>query len=488
VNEEGLIFEREVPEGGCLPLPGDEATDALAESLLAGVTLRAQPAPLPDVPEWEVVRHFTRLSQRNWGVDTGFYPLGSCTMKHNPRVNEVAARLPGLARVHPDQHPAQVQGMLRLLKTLEEALAEISGMDAVTLQPPAGAQGELTALLCFQAYHRSRGDLGRTRIIVPDSSHGTNPASAARCGMTVQTIQSNAQGLTDLSALDAALDDTVAGFMLTNPNTLGVFEPQVEEVCRRVHGAGGLVYCDGANMNALVGVARPGDMGFDALHFNVHKTFSTPHGGGGPGAGPVAVKRHLEAFLPVPRIVEGADGMLRLDSEYPQSIGKVHSFSGNIGPLVRAYAYIVNHGPLGLREVTERAVLNANYLLSRVREAYDLPYASPPMHEFVLSADRQKALGCRGLDVAKRLLDYGFHAPTVYFPLIVSEALMIEPTETETKRSLDAFADALLAIARECEEQPDIVKEAPHRAYAARLDEVLAARRLDLRYEPEEEG
>lgn len=486
MNEEGLIFDRQVPGGGCLPLPGDDDTEAQAASLLAATPLRHEPPALPDVPEWEIVRHFTRLSQRNWGVDMGLYPLGSCTMKYNPRVNETAARLPGFAQVHPDQHPEQVQGMLRLLKSLEQALSEIGGMDAISLQPPAGAQGELTALLCFRAYHRSRGDLSRNRIIVPDSSHGTNPASAARCGMKVETIRSNRHGLTDLDALDALLDDTVAGLMLTNPNTLGVFEPQVEEICRRVHRAGGLVYCDGANMNALLGVARPGDMGFDALHFNVHKTFSTPHGGGGPGAGPVGVKSHLEPFLPVPRIVEGPDHRLALSADYPQSIGKVHSFLGNVGPLVRAYAYILSHGPAGLREVAERAVLNANYLLSRVREAYDLPYPSQPMHEFVLSADRQKALGCRALDIAKRLLDYGFHAPTVYFPLIVSEALMVEPTETETKRSLDAFADALLAIARECEEEPHLVREAPHTAYAARLDEVRAARQLDLRYEAED--
>jgi glycine dehydrogenase subunit 2 len=488
VNEEGLIFSRQVPDGGCLPLPGDEDTDAQAEALLGGARLRDEATGLPDVPEWEVVRHFTRLSQRNWGVDMGFYPLGSCTMKHNPRLNEAVARLPGFARIHPEQHPAQVQGILRLMKTLEQALIEISGMDAVSLQPPAGAQGELTALLCFRAYHHSRGDTHRTRIIVPDSSHGTNPASAARCGMTVHTIASNAEGLTDLAALDAALDENVAGFMLTNPNTLGLFEPQVEEICARVHKAGGQVYCDGANMNALLGVSRPGDMGFDALHFNVHKTFSTPHGGGGPGAGPVSVQAHLEPFLPVPRIVEGEGGILALDDDHPQSIGKVHSFMGNVGPLVKAYAYILSHGADGLREVTERAVLNANYLLSRVREAYELPYRGQPMHEFVLSADKQKAAGCRAVDVAKRLLDYGFHAPTVYFPLIVSEALMIEPTETETKGALDCFAEAMLAIARECEDNPDVVTGAPHRAYAGRLDEVQAARKLDLRHDPEEEG
>jgi len=482
--DEGLIYERECGDVESGYLPGDAETEDRARALLPGAALRDTPPKLPSVTEAEAVRHFTRLSQRNYGIDTGIYPLGSCTMKYNPRVNEAIARLPGLADLHPGSHPSLVQGMLRLLRDLEGMLAEITGMDAVSLQPPAGAQGELTALLCFRAYHRDRGDLGRTRIVVPDSSHGTNPASAARARLAVSTIRSNERGLTDLSALDAALDDTVAGFMLTNPNTLGLFEVEVEEICRRVHAAGGLVYCDGANMNALLGIARPGDMGFDAMHLNAHKTFSTPHGGGGPGAGPIAVKAHLEQYLPVPRIVEEADGSLTLSGEFPQSIGKVHSFYGNVGVLVRAYAYLLAHGAKGLLEVAQRAVLNANYLLSRVRGSYELPYPSRPMHEFVLSADRQKALGCRALDIAKRLLDLGFHAPTVYFPLIVSEALMIEPTETETKATLDAFADALLRIARECEEMPEVLQGAPHNAHSARLNEVLAARQLDLRHTP----
>ncbi len=480
--EEGLIFEREAVGAGNTDLPGGPETDELAEKLLAGAATRKTPPRLPDVPEWEVARHFTRLSQRNWGVDLGIYPLGSCTMKYNPKLHEALVRLPAIAGVHPEQHPDQVQGILRVLRGLEETLLAISGFDAVTLQPPAGAQGEFTALLCFRAYHRSRGDVKRTRIIVPDSSHGTNPASAARCGLSVDTIASNARGLTDLDALRSALDDTVAGVMLTNPNTLGLFEENVVEVCRIAHEAGALVYCDGANMNAVAGIARPADMGFDAMHFNVHKTFSTPHGGGGPGGGPVAVTRALEPFLPVPRIVDTRDGKLALGWDYPQSVGMVHAFLGNVGVLVRAYAYLMTLGPEGVRDATQRAVLNARYLLEKLRGVYDVAYEAPCMHEFVLCADKQKKQGARALDIAKRLLDLGFHAPKVYFPLIVHEALMVEPTETETKASLDAFAEAMLLIAQECENTPEVVTEAPTRAFCRRLDEARAAKSLDLRY------
>jgi glycine dehydrogenase subunit 2 len=479
--EEGLIFEREVAGSSAASLPAEPDLSARARAALAGVALRLDPPGLPEITEAELTRHFTRLSQRNYGVDLGFYPLGSCTMKYNPKLHEQLVRLPGLAHIHPQQHPEQVQGMLALLWELQEVLLAIGGMDAITLQPPAGAQGEFTALLCFHAYHRARGDDQRLRIIVPDSSHGTNPASATRCGMTVETIPSNERGLTDLAALERALDDRVAGVMLTNPNTLGLFEEQVLEVCEMVHAAGALAYCDGANMNAIAGVVRPGDMGFDAMHFNTHKTFSTPHGGGGPGAGPVAVKRALEPFLPVPRIERAGDAY-QLGWDYPESVGMVHSFLGNVGVLVRAYAYLLTLGPEGLRRMTERAVLNANYLLSRVRGAYEVPYATQPMHEFVLSAEQQKAKGCRALDIAKRLLDYGFHPPTVYFPLTVHEAMMVEPTETETKATLDAFADAMLAIARECDEAPELLTEAPRTAFCTRLDEATAARRPDVRY------
>jgi glycine dehydrogenase subunit 2 len=480
--EEGLIFERETPGGSAAFLPTEDGLHEKAAGLLKGVALRSTPPGLPEVTESAIARHFTRLSQRNFGVDLGFYPLGSCTMKYNPKVHEQLARLPGLACIHPSQHPEQIQGMLGLLWELQEILLTVSGMDAITLQPPAGAAGEHTALLCFRAYHRSRGDLGRTRIIVPDSSHGTNPASATRCGMSVETIPSNPRGLTDLPTLKNALDDKVAGLMLTNPNTVGLFEEQVVEICKMVHEAGALVYCDGANMNAIAGIVRPGDLGFDAMHFNTHKTFSTPHGGGGPGSGPVAVKSILEPFLPVPRIERKEDGSFDLGCEYPQSVGMVHGHLGNIGVLVRAYAYLVSLGPEGLRTMTERAVLNANYLLSRLRADYKLAYESQPMHEFVISAEPQKALGCRALDIAKRLLDYGFHPPTIYFPLIVSEAMMVEPTETESKATLDAFAEAMVAIARECEESPDLLHEAPRHAFCTRLDEATAARRPDVRY------
>ncbi len=484
--EEGLIFEREVAGSSAVSVPDEPGLEERVAGLLAGVPLRRTAPRLPEVTEAELCRHFTRLSQRNYGVDLGFYPLGSCTMKYNPKPHEQLVRLPGLAGLHPQQHPSQVQGMLSLLWDLQQILLAVSGMDAVTLQPPAGAQGEFTALLCFRAYHQARGEAQRTRIIVPDSSHGTNPASATRCGMTVETIPSNERGQTNLDALREALDDRVAGVMITNPNTVGLFEEQVIDLNRIVHAAGALTYCDGANMNAIAGIVRPGDLGFDAMHFNTHKTFSTPHGGGGPGAGPVAVKAALEPFLPVPRIVRDAEGRFALDNDRPQSVGMVHSFLGNVGVLVRAYAYLLTLGPAGLRAMTERAVLNANYLLSRVRGAYQVAYEAQPMHEFVLTAEpQQKATGCRALDIAKRLLDFGFHPPTIYFPLIVHEAMMVEPTETETKATLDAFAEALLAIARECEESPELLHAAPTGAFCSRLDEATAARKPNVRWRPE---
>ncbi len=479
-DEELLIFDRSDGESVGCALPELDVPPRPVEELLPADCIRKKPAELPTVPEWEVLRHYVRLSQRNFGVDSGFYPLGSCTMKHNPRAHEEAARERGFACLHPLIDDALAQGALRLMFELERFLAEIGGMDAVSLQPPAGAAGELASLLCFRAYHLSRGEEQRTRVLVPDSSHGTNPASAARCGWTVHTIPSDERGLCDLRALEAELDDTVAAFMLTNPNTLGLFEEHAVEICRMVHEAGGQVYCDGANMNALLGIARPGDMGFDAMHFNLHKTFSTPHGGGGPGSGPIAVKRHLEPFLPIPRIARRPDGMFYLDDDRPQSIGRVHGFYGNFAVIVRAYAYILSHGPEGLKQVAQRAVLNANYLLHALREYYDVPYDRRCMHEFVLSADRQAKQGCRAIHIAKRLMDFGFHPPTIYFPLIVSEALMIEPTETESKRTLDQFIAAMRRIAEECERKPEVVRSAPHRAYAARVDEARAARELDL--------
>ncbi len=439
--------------------------------------------PLPEVSEREVVGHFTRLSQLNFSVDTVFYPLGSCTMKYNPRINEDMARLPGFAHIHPGQDPATVQGALQLVYELQGYLAEIAGLPAVSLQPAAGAHGELTGMLIIWAYHRHQGDgEKRRRILVPDSAHGTNPASAAMCGYSVVTIPSDERGNIDVRELDQQMDDSVAGLMLTNPNTLGLFEEHILEVSDLVHARGGLIYCDGANMNALLGTARPGDLGMDVLHYNLHKTFSTPHGGGGPGAGATAVTEELGPFLPAPVVVKGGDGRYTFDYDRPLSIGRVRAFDGNFAVMVRAYTYIRSLGAAGLRAVADNAVLNANYLEERLKEAYDLSYDRRCMHECVLSGRRQAKLGVHTLDIAKRLIDYGFHPPTIYFPLIVPEALMIEPTETESRETLDAFADALLQIAREAETDPDLVHQAPHTAPRTRLDEVTAARRPNLRW------
>ncbi|PIY37277.1 MAG: glycine dehydrogenase (aminomethyl-transferring) [Armatimonadetes bacterium CG_4_10_14_3_um_filter_66_18] len=438
---------------------------------------------LPEVEERTVVQHFTRLSQRNFSVDTHFYPLGSCTMKYNPKLNERVAALAGLTQVHPLQDPATMQGWLAVLHALQEALAEIGGMDAVTLQPAAGAQGEFLGLLLIHSYHEKHGEEDQRRVIlIPDSAHGTNPASAARCGYETVSLASGADGCLDLEALKRALGDDTAGLMLTNPNTFGLFEKHVAEAARLVHEAGGLVYYDGANMNAIMGKAKPGDMGCDVMHFNLHKTFSTPHGGGGPGAGPVGVKSLLEPFLPVPVVERHTDGYV-LNHDRPDSIGKVHAFHGNAGVLLRAYAYILSNGGEGLTQVTERAVLNANYLLSLLSEAYDRPFGSHCKHEFVVSARRLKGeKGIRALDVAKRLIDLGFHPPTVYFPIVMEEALMVEPTETETKAVLDAFADALNQVAEEAAESPDCLHEAPITTPVSRLDEATAARKPNLRY------
>ncbi len=451
------------------------------EELIPARHLRTSPPRLPEVPEHEAVRHYTEISLKNHHVDRALYPLGSCTMKYNPKVNEQMARLGGFAGLHPFTPAEAVQGALELMHELGGMLGEIAGMDAVTLQPAAGAQGELTGVLLMRAYHQSRGDVQRRRVLIPDSAHGTNPATVALAGFEVSELKSNEAGRLSVKALREALDERVAGLMLTNPNTLGVFESAILEISELVHEAGGLMYMDGANLNALTGVARPGDMGYDIVHFNLHKTFSTPHGGGGPGAGPVAVMSHLEPFLPLPT-VKSEDGVLSLDWDRPRSIGRVHGFYGNFGVLVRAYTFIRMLGQSGLREMAEAAVLNNAYLSARLESHFPLPYGRG-MHESVFSGtELKKRTGVKTLDVAKRLLDYGFHAPTVYFPLIVAEALMTEPTETETKEELDRYADALLSIAAEAESDPELVTGAPHATPVRRLDEGRAGRELDVRW------
>lgn len=479
---EPLLCDLSVPGrvGFRFPAP-DVPTEALPDALLR------DELPLPELSEVDVIRHFTRLSQLNHSIDTGFYPLGSCTMKYNPKVNEEAARLPGFALLHPLQPIETVQGALVLMYELQEWLKEIGGFAAVTLQPAAGAQGELTGVLIIRAYHADRGDTRRDKILVPDSAHGTNPATSAMSGMRVVELKSDARGNIDLDALRQECDDTLAGLMFTNPNTLGLFDEHVEEVIRLVHAAGGLVYGDGANLNALLGIVRPGDLGFDVMHYNLHKTFSTPHGGGGPGSGPVGVAANLVDYLPGPLvgIVEEGDEEEDLPPLYgfiypPKSIGRVKAFHGHFGMMVRAYTYMRMHGKEGLRAVAEHAVLNANYLLARLRHVYHVPYDRICMHEFVAEGRWEDAPEIHALDISKRLMDYGFHPPTNYFPLIVHEALMIEPTETESKQTLDAFVDALLQIAEEARNQPELLKTAPHRTPVGRVDEVKAAKELVL--------
>jgi glycine dehydrogenase subunit 2 len=443
---------------------------------------RSRPPRLPELPEVELVRHFTELTTRNFGIDTGFYPLGSCTMKYNPRVNERVAALPGFRDLHPHQAEDGSQGALELMHGLQEMLVEITGLDAVSLQPAAGSQGELTGLLLMRAYFADRGEGERRRkIVVADTAHGTNPASVTMAGYELVKVDTDARGNIDLDDLRAKVDDETAGLMLTNPSTLGLFDEHIEEIARIFHEIGGLLYYDGANLNAVCGISRPGDMGFDIVHINLHKTFSQPHGGGGPGGGPIAVRRQLEAYLPVPAVVQ--DGKrFRLDYDRPKSIGKVRAFTGPFGVFVRSYAFILAWGR-ELKTMSEDAVLNANYLLALLRGSYDLPYARLCMHEFVLSArSLKREHGVSALDVAKRLMDYGFHPPTIYFPLVVPEALMIEPTETETKETLDEFADAMVAIAREASESPQVIKTAPHDRPVKRLDEVKAAKRAVVRY------
>ncbi len=450
-------------------------------------SLVRQNLPLPELYEVDVIRHFTRLSQLNHSIDTGFYPLGSCTMKYNPKLNEETARLPGFAFSHPLQPIETVQGSLALMYELQEWLKEIGGFAGVTLQPAAGAQGELTGILLLRAYFEARGETQRVKILVPDSAHGTNPATSAMSGMHVVELKSDGRGNVDMEALKAECDETLAGLMLTNPNTLGLFDENVEEVTHMVHQAGGLVYGDGANMNALLGIVRPGDLGFDVLHYNLHKTFSTPHGGGGPGSGPVGVAAHLVDFLPSPvvAILEEGDEDMDLPPLYglvspPKSIGRVKSFHGHFGMMVRAYTYMRVHGKEGLRKVSEYAVLNANYLLARLRAHYHVPYDRVCMHEFVAEGRWPEAPDIHALDISKRLMDYGFHPPTNYFPLIVHESLMIEPTETESKQVLDEFAEAMIKIATEAHDEPELLKNAPHSTPVGRLDEVKAAKELVL--------
>ncbi|MEX2458805.1 MAG: aminomethyl-transferring glycine dehydrogenase subunit GcvPB, partial [Actinomycetota bacterium] len=443
---------------------------------------RAEPPPLPEVGERDLVRHFTRLAQINYGVDTGFYPLGSCSMKYNPKVAEEVAALAGFRRLHPLQPESTAQGALALIHSLEQLLCEITGMARATLQPAAGAGGELTGLLIMRAFHTKNGDARKT-IVIPDSAHGTNPASVTLAGYDTVEVPSDARGLVDLSALEKMVDGDVAGLMITNPNTLGLFEEDILEIARIVHEVGGLLYYDGANLNAIQGVVRPGDMGFDIVHMNTHKTFATPHGGGGPGAGPVGVAERLVPFLPAPTVeYDGERNVHYFDRDRPDSIGQVHGFHGNFGIAVRAYAYVVAHGSNGLREVAERAVLNANYLASKITGAFPLAFSGRPMHEFVSTAKPLRKHGIRAMDVAKRLIDLGFHPSTVYFPLIVEECLMVEPTETESKETLDAFAEALLQVAREAKEDPDLLHEAPLTAPVRRLDEARAARHLKVRW------
>jgi glycine dehydrogenase subunit 2 len=474
-----LIYERSRPGRRASTLPRHDLPAAEVPAELA----RATPPRLPEVAEPELVRHFTELTTRNFGIDTGFYPLGSCTMKYNPRVNERLALLQGFRELHPLQEEDGAQGALELMWRLQEILAEVSGLHGVSLQPAAGSQGELTGLLLFRAYFRDRGEEEQRReIVIPDTAHGTNPASVTMAGFELVGVKTDARGNIDVDDLRGKVGPRTAGLMLTNPSTLGLFDENIEEIESIFHGAGALMYYDGANLNAVCGISRPGDMGFDVVHINLHKTFSQPHGGGGPGGGPIAVTAALEPFLPVPAVIRKDDGTFGLDFDRPRSIGKVRAFTGPFGVFVRSYAYIRSYGP-GLRTMSETAVLNANYMAARLKDAYELPYDRLCMHEFVLSArGLKKQHGVSALDVAKRLMDYGFHPPTIYFPLVVPEALMIEPTETEPKERLDEFCDAMLAIGQEAAADPEVVHSAPHTRPVRRLDEVKAAKRVVVRY------
>jgi glycine dehydrogenase subunit 2 len=475
-----LLFDlsREGRRGHYLPDP--DVPEVEIDRLIDKKYIRKRDADLPQVPENEVIRHYTALSVMNHHVDKAFYPLGSCTMKYNPKINEKIADLPYFSQLHPEQKESDVQGALHILYELQEYLLEITGMKGITLQPAAGSQGELVGLLLMQKYHKKRGH-DKNTVLIPDSAHGTNPASAIIAGYKIQTIKSNEKGVIDLDDLRQKISADVAGFMLTNPNTLGIFEHQVKEIRRLLDDVDAIFYMDGANMNALFGIVRPGDMGFDVMHMNLHKSFSTPHGGGGPGAGPVAVNNKLMEFLPEPIVRKNADGYY-FDRDIPDSIGRVHSYYGNFSLLLRAYVYIRLVGSEGFRKMAEHSIINANYLYSRLKDRYDISYDSPTMHEFVLSAEKQRQRGAKALDIAKRLLDFGVHPPTVYFPIIVKEALMIEPTETESKEMLDYFADAMIQIDDEIDKDPSILHSAPHETPVKRLDEVGAARNIDVNY------
>jgi glycine dehydrogenase subunit 2 len=479
---EPLIFEKTQAGRRGYALPALDVPSIDPAQVLPKDALRQTPPALPEVSELDVVRHYTRLSQLNFSIDTNFYPLGSCTMKYNPKVCEQVAGFTGFKALHPLQPDSTVQGFLQVYYELERALAEICGMAEFSLQPSAGAHGELAGLLIARAYHKYKGNVRKT-VIVPDSAHGTNPASAMIAGYQVKSVKSEAHGRVDLKELEAALNQDTAVFMLTNPNTLGLFETQIQEIAKRVHDVGALLYLDGANMNALVGMIRPGDLGFDIMHLNLHKTFSTPHGGGGPAAGPVGVSQALTPFLPVPRVRKSDQGY-SLEETSPLSIGKMRTFNGNSLILLRAYTYIRCLGREGIRKVSEAAILNANYLRAKLEKNYQLAIKGLCMHECIFTAGKQKAHGIKTLDIAKRMLDYGVHPPTIYFPLIVDEAMMIEPTETESKQTLDAFIDTMNKIAEEAEQTPELLKTAPHTTPVRRLDEVTAARQPNLRYKP----
>jgi glycine dehydrogenase subunit 2 len=476
-----LIFELSQESRTGFSLPDLDVPETDVDEMIGEAFVRKSEPNLPEVSELQIMRHYTALSKRNHGVDSGFYPLGSCTMKYNPKMNEDVARLTGFSHIHPYQSVETVQGALHLMYDLQESLTSITGMHTVTLQPAAGAHGEWTGLMMIRAYHEANGDFERTKVIVPDSAHGTNPASATVAGFEAVTVKSDERGLVDLEDLKRVVDDKTAALMLTNPNTLGLFEEDIEEMASIVHEAGGKLYYDGANLNAILGYARPGDMGFDVVHLNLHKTFTGPHGGGGPGSGPVGVTAELEPYLPKP-ILTKLNGQYGFDYDRPESIGRVKPYYGNFGINVRAYTYIRTMGAEGLKKVSEYAVINANYMMRRLQEEYDLPFDRHCKHEFILSGKRQKKLGVRTLDIAKRLLDFGYHPPTIYFPINVEEALMIEPTETESKETLDAFVDAMIQISNEAKEAPEMVQEAPHTTIVSRMDETLAARKPVLRY------
>jgi glycine dehydrogenase subunit 2 len=483
VNQnEGIIFEKSSPGKKAyrlsqLDVPAIDAAKELGDSLRGDLGI------MPEVSEIEIIRHFTRLSTWNYAIDLGMYPLGSCTMKYNSRVNEFVSRIEGIAEAHPYQPEKLCQGVLQIMRDLQQCLIEITGMDAITLQPAAGAHGEFTGILLARAYHQSKGN-PRHKILIPDSAHGTNPATAAICGYEVENLKSNASGMVDIEALARQVTDDTAALMLTNPSTIGVFEAEIHKIADILHAKGALLYMDGANMNALVGKVRPGDFGVDVMHLNLHKTFSTPHGGGGPGSGPVACKKILEPFLPVPVVLEKSGGTLALNFDRPQTVGRVRSWVGNFGMFVRALAYILANGPDGLRQTTEDAVLNANYIRKKLEGSYELPYKTASMHEVVFSDKIQTRNGVKTGDIAKRLIDYGFHPYTVSFPLIVPGALMIEPTESESKEELDLFIDAMQQIAREAAEDPEFVMAAPHSTRVDRMDEVGAARKPVLRWRP----